>query len=46
LQWAQLSSSSLSAAVTVYQAMGGGWVSEADRMTAAGQDGGDNATGQ
>jgi multidrug efflux system outer membrane protein len=46
LQWAQLSSSSLSAAVTVYQAMGGGWVSEADRMTAARQEGGDNATGQ
>ncbi len=35
LQWAQLSSSALSAAVTVYQAMGGGWVDEADRMTAA-----------
>jgi outer membrane protein, multidrug efflux system len=46
LQWAQLSSTTLSAAVTVYQAMGGGWVDEADRMTAAPPADGDNATGQ
>lgn len=39
LKWAQLSSSALSASVTVYQAMGGGWVSEADRMTAAAEEG-------
>ncbi|MBN2108262.1 MAG: TolC family protein, partial [Deltaproteobacteria bacterium] len=46
LQWARLSSQSLSAAVTVYQAMGGGWVDAADRMTAAAPVDGDNATGQ
>jgi outer membrane protein, multidrug efflux system len=46
LQWAQLSSSTLGAAVTVYQAMGGGWVDAADGMTATALAGRDNATGQ
>jgi multidrug efflux system outer membrane protein len=46
LKWAQLSSTALSAAVTVYQAMGGGWVDAADRMRAAAPVDGDNATGQ
>jgi multidrug efflux system outer membrane protein len=46
LKWAQLSSSALSAAVTVYQAMGGGWVDAADSMTAAARQGADNETRQ
>ena len=46
LQFAQLSSSTLSASVSVYQAMGGGWVDAADRMTAASPEGSDNATVQ
>ncbi len=45
LKWAQLSSSALNSVVTVYQAMGGGWVELADRRTAVTLAGGDNATG-
>lgn len=36
LKWAQLAGQALGAAVTVYQAMGGGWIDEADSMTQAG----------
>jgi len=45
LKWAQLSSNALSASVTVYQAMGGGWVDAADGLTAGAPAAGDNATG-
>jgi outer membrane protein, multidrug efflux system len=33
LKWAQLSSSALASVVSVYQAMGGGWVLQAEAMT-------------
>lgn len=44
LKCAQLSSSVLGAAVTVYQAMGGGWVITAEDMTTAAALSTDNAT--
>jgi multidrug efflux system outer membrane protein len=44
LAWARLSSDALSAAVTVYQALGGGWIEAADRLTSAVAPATDNAT--
>ncbi len=45
LKWAQLSSSALASVVAVYQAMGGGWVLQAEAMTEDATAAADNATG-
>lgn len=43
LEWAQIRASLFSSLVNIYKALGGGWVSEADKLTGTGQQQGSTA---
>lgn len=43
LEWAQTRASLFSSLVNIYKALGGGWVSEADKLTGTGQEQGATA---